>query len=353
MTWGNGMYSFQPDRLNKLEIPVATAWLLASCMEARGKQDLWMSRKPELLEALHELAVIQSVESSNRIEGVTVEAERLRPLLINREKPRDRAEEELSGYRKALDWIDSRKRAVPVRPDTILRLHALTQGGFSGDAGKWKDKDNEIVEIKPDGRRVIRFKPMSAKETPEAVEALCLSFDQALRDEVLPPLMAVASFVFDFLCIHPFRDGNGRVSRLLTQFLLKQQGFVVGSYVSLERLVEESKETYYDVLKRCSKGWHEASHDLLPWWNYFLSILNLAYGEFADSVETLDTGTSKGELVRMAILRQDVLFTLGELRLQLPSVSVQLIKKVLMDMKERGELALEGRGRGARWSRII
>src|SRR5271156_4601730 len=195
-------------------------------MEARGKQDLWIRQKPEVLEVLRQQAIIQSVESSNRIEGVTVAANRLRPLVIGRASPRDRSEEELAGYRAALDWIFSRKRRVAVTqavtpavtPDVIRRLHSLAQGG-AGDAGEWKKHDNEIIEIQPSGERGLRFVPVSAKQTPAAMDMLCRRYGAASDEVRVPRLLIVATFVLDFLCIHPFRDGNGPVSRLITSLL--------------------------------------------------------------------------------------------------------------------------------------
>lgn len=318
-------------------------------MESRGKQDLWLRQKPETLAALREQAIIQSAESSNRIEGVTVEANRLRPLLLGRSRPRDRSEEELLGYRKALDWIFSRKVSAPVEPKTLLRLHTLAQGGFSGDAGKWKERDNEIVEILTSGERRIRFRPVTAKETPRAIESLCLAYRDACDKEKLPPLLAVASFVFDFLCIHPFRDGNGRVSRLLTTLLLLEHGFSVGRYISLERIVEDSKKEYYAVLERCSREWHEGKHELVPWWNYFLGTVRRGYAELAERVESAESPAGKSAMIRQAILRQSEPFQLGELQTQLPLASVALIKKVLLQMKKEGGITLVGHGRGAKW----
>ena len=232
-------------KLPELRIPVGTGWLLGACMEARGKQELWMRQKPEVLEALRQQAIIQSVESSNRIEGVTIAADRLRPVVFGKAKPRNRSEEELAGYTQALDWIFSRKCQVSVIPKVIQRLHVFAQGGFSGDAGEWKERDNEIIEILPNGDRRIRFVPTSAKDTPEIMNALCRNYQEACNDQRVPPLFIVATFVFDLLCIHPFRDGNGRVSRLATTLLLQAHGFQVGRYVSLERLVEQRKEEYY------------------------------------------------------------------------------------------------------------
>ena len=343
------MLSLQVDKLKRLSAPVSTGWLLGECMEARGKQELWTRQRPEVLAALREQAVIQSVESSNRIEGVTIAAGRLRPVVLGKSKPRDRSEEELAGYRKALDWIFTRRSSVAIEPKVILHLHALAQGGFSSDAGRWKRRDNEIIQFLPGGERAVRFKPTAAKDTPQAIQELCRNYRQARDDSAIPTLLTASTFVFDLLCIHPFRDGNGRVSRLLTALLLLQHGFEVGRYVSLERIVEESKADYYRVLEECSKLWHEGKNQIIPWWNYFLGFLRQAYQEFAAQVESTSRRPAKGELARNAILAQVGPFTLGDIRGQVPGVSVQQVKKVLAEMKKAAQVRLAGRGRGARW----
>jgi Fic family protein len=324
------MLTLDPSKLADLAIPIGTGWLLGACMEARGKQDLWIKQKPEVLEVLREQAIIQSVESSNRIEGVTVAANRLRPLVIGRVRPRDRSEEELAGYRAALDWIFSRKNRVTVTPEVIRRLHALAR-------------------CEPNGERSVRFVPVSAKKTPATVEMLCRRYRGAMDQERIPPLLTVATFIFDLLCIHPFRDGNGRVSRLATSLLLRSHGFEVIRYVSLERLIEESKEEYYRVLKLCSQGWHEGKNEIIPWWNYFLSTLRGAYKEFEHQVESVEARPAKSDLVRHTVLAQVEKFTLADMAAQLPAASSQLIKKVLAEMKRNGRVQLFGRGRGARW----
>lgn len=343
------MLSLDPEKLKGVSIPLSTGWLLGSCMEARGKQDLWMRQKPEVLEALREQAIIQSVESSNRIEGVTIPADRLRPVVLGKAKPRNRSEEELAGYRRALDWIFSRKRRVSIRPAVVQRLHALAQAGSSGDAGEWKERDNEIIEILPNGERRIRFVPTSAEDTPKTMDELCRNYREACENELVPPLLIVAAFVFDLTCIHPFRDGNGRASRLATTLLLQTHGFDVTRYVSLERLVEESKEGYYATLAECSHEWHKGKTDLVPWWDYFLSVLRRAYKEFERQVESTEAHPAKSDLVRRTILGQVEQFTLGDLSAQLPSASPQLIKKILAELKKQGKVRLTGRGRGARW----
>lgn len=263
-----------------LQVPQSTLWLLADIAESKGRQEALSRQSPSRLESLRETALIQSVESSNRIEGVTVEAERLRPLVLGRTKPRDRSEEEIDGYRKALELIHAEASILPIDPALILRFHRTIQAG-SGDAGTWKTVNNEIVELRPGRPPLIRFVPTSAAETPRAMNDLCVVYRHVMAQRLAHPLIAIAGFVLDFLCIHPFRDGNGRVSRLLTLLALYQNGYEVGRYVSLERLVEEAKEDYYEALYRSSQEWHEGRNDPLPWLNFFLSVLRRAYREWA------------------------------------------------------------------------
>ena len=203
----------------------------------------------------------------------------------------------------------------------LLRLHALAQGGHSGDAGVFKTRNNEIIEILPDGRSKVRFVPTSAQATPGAITRLCEAYRRGGEDERIPALLVIANFVFDLLCIHPFRDGNGRVSRLATTFLLQAHGFQVARYISLERLGEGRKEEYYASLAAGSTGWHEDKHDPLPWWNHFLGVLSQAYRDFESQVESMGARPVKGEMVRRAVLAQIGPFSLGDLAPQLPSVS--------------------------------
>lgn len=272
------MKSFTPEQLS-IKVPLALSWLLGKVMESKGKQELFERQRPEALRKLRETAIIQSAESSNRIEGVTVDAKRLVPLIKGKARPVDRSEEEVLGYRKALDLIHGHYPKLEINAETIKKLHLLAQGGFSGDAGNFKTKDSDIIELLPDGRRILRFKTVSAKETPEAIDQLCMAYDDTMAQGTLPPLLCAASFILDFLCIHPFRDGNGRVSRLLTLLLLYQQGYNVGRYISLERIVEETKEDYYEALKKSSQDWHGAKHDTVPFWSYFLGMVRLGYNE--------------------------------------------------------------------------
>jgi len=346
------MFTLDPRKLAQMPIPLGTGWLLGSCMEACGKQDLWIRQKPETLDVLREQAIVQSVESSNRIEGVTVAANRLRPVVIGRSKPKDRPEEELAGYRAALDWIFSRKNRLTLTPELIRKLHSLAQGGTTGDAGEFKKRDNEIIEIMPNGDRSIRVVAVSARKTPLAMENLCRRYRDACEDPRIPPLLIVATFVLDLLCVHPFRDGNGRVSRLVTSLLLQSHGFHVAHYISLERHVEERKAEYYQVLKTCSQDWHEGKNEILPWWNYFLGVLRSAYKEFEQRIEVAETRTPKSDLVRNTLLAQVEPFTLATMSAQLPAASPQLIKKLLAELKLARRVKLAGRGRGAQWEVI-
>ncbi len=346
------MKSFDPKRFVEATIPVGVSWQLGTVMESKGRQDLYEKQSSEVLRTLRELAIVESTESSNRIEGVTVERGRLRPLVLGRARPRDRSEEEIVGYRNALNWIHTAPEAISVMPETIQRLHAIAQAG-AGDAGQWKARDNEIIEVLPDGRRIVRFRPVAARETPGAIEQLCLGYRHATDQDLLPPLLSVANFAFDFLCIHPFRDGNGRVSRLLTLLLLSHHGFRVGRYVSLERLIEDSKESYYEALKGSSEGWHEGRHDLVSWWSYFLGILRSAYREFEERVGAVRAPRgAKTETVRRAILAFPGEFAISDVERACPGVSRDMIRLVLRALQEEKRIVCLGRGRSAQWRRI-
>lgn len=313
---------------------------------------MWGKVRPEILNKLMESAKIQSTESSNRIEGVIVSKERLKPLVFKNVKPRDRPEEEILGYRKALDYIHKNFKKIDVTPELIKKLHKLAQGGIITDAGKWKKRNNDIIEVNPLGERAIRFRPVSAAKTPHAIEQLCLGYNDVLNNNQLPELICVANFILDFLCIHPFRDGNGRVSRLLTLLLLYQNGFEVGIYISLEKLVEESKEDYYKVLKEASTGWHEGDFNLLSWWNYFLGIIKSAYQELKDRVELTDAGDNQSSLLRQSILAFGGHFSISDIMNLHPSIDRELVKKVLSKMKSEDIILSTGKGRSAKWVKV-
>jgi Fic family protein len=345
------MSSFRSVESGDFQIPASTAWLLSEIAEAKGRQELYTRQSPQVLRALRETALVQSVESSNRIEGVEVSYDRLRPLVLGNARPRDRSEVEIHGYRQVLKRIHASAARMQITPELILDFHATIQTG-SGDAGQWKKRDNEIVELRPGRAPVVRFRPTTAARTPSAVESLCRVYQHAVDQTKLPPLLADAFLVLDFLCIHPFRDGNGRVSRLLTLLALYQHGHEVGRYISLERLVEEAKEDYYQVLHRSSAGWHESKHDWRPWANFYLGIIHRACRLFEERAgQAKSPRGAKRALVESVIAEATEPFTLGELERQCPGVSRDMVRRVVREMAKTGQVRSLGRGPGAKWER--
>ncbi len=335
-----------------VKLPLSSVWLMNSISEYKGKQELYAKQSPQILKTLLEAALIESAESSNRIEGVTVERTRLKPLVIGHSKPRDRSEEEVAGYRKALDFIHTKHKSLRIAPETIKELHRLYRGE-SWDAGKWKEKDNDIIRKHPDGRVEVIFKPVSAAKTPEMMKQLCLSYENSVSQLKYPDLYAVACLALDFLSIHPFWDGNGRVSRLLTLLALYQHGFMVGKYISLERIVEQSKETYYETLNKSSKKWHEAKHDVMPWFNYFLGTVLAAYREFEERAGNIKpVRGAKTEIVIDAIGKQIGNFSISDIERVCPSVSRVMIKKVLLQMQKGKKIKSLGKGQSAKWAHL-
>jgi len=343
------MMTFRNQRLRDFAVPMSTNWLLNDLAEAKGKQELYTRQSPQALKALREMALVQSVESSNRIEGVTVAADRLLPLVLGNARPKDRSEQEIAGYRTALKLIHTGGDSQQITPDLVRRLHRLCQEG-SGDAGQFKKVDNEIIELRPGAAPVVRFKCVPAKATPAAMDELCLVYRHALDQDHIPPLVAIGALVLDFLCIHPFRDGNGRVSRLLTLLALYQEGYDVGRYISVERLVEEAKEDYYLALQQSSQRWHGGKHDLLPWLNHFLAIARRAYGQFEERAGQVKAPRgAKAALVRAAIRAQPGEFRLTDIEHACPGVGREWIRSVLTDLKATGEVTCQGKGPAARW----
>jgi Fic family protein len=243
-------------------VPASTSWYLADLGEARGKQELFTKQSPQRLKILREHALIESAVSSNRIEGVVVEQARVATVVLGKSVLRDRDEEEVRGYRDALKLIHEQGARLPISEETIKKLHRLMRGDI-WDAGKYKDKDSDVIERYPDGRERVRFKAVPAAETKAFMQELFELWSLSVRERWVHPLIALAAFNLDFLCVHPFRDGNGRLSRLLLLLQCYQLGFEVGRYISLERLIEQNKERYYETLEQSSQGWHEGKHD--PW----------------------------------------------------------------------------------------
>lgn len=344
------MKSLERDFLEQQSVPLEMAGTLRVLGEYRGKQELFARQTPQVLSTLKQVAIIQSAESSNRIEGIVVADNRLRALLDKKTTPQNRSEAEVVGYRDVLARIHTSFDRFQITPETVLKIHGDMLRRTDLPAGRWKTRDNTIEEHLPDGRWITRFVPVSARETPYYMNELCARFSQLWDERRIDRVLLIHAFVLDFLCIHPFADGNGRVSRLLTVLLLHQTGYDVGRYISLERLIEQSKETYYESLQRASQHWHEGQHDILPWWRYSLGGLMAAYKEFEDRVGVVRASRgAKTAWVRDAIANLPHEFSVGELARACPGVSRPMIRVVLEGLRKEGKLKVIGTGRGAIW----
>lgn len=330
-------------------VPNVTAWYLADLGEARGKQELYTKQSPQKLKVLREHALIESAVSSNRIEGVTVDRKRIGTVVFGKKHLKDRSEEEVRCYRTALDWIHREGKKMPVSQKTVQKFHQMSRGEI-WDAGKYKKKDVDIIEKLPGGRERVRFKSVEASKTTAFMKNLIEGWSDALKNKDAHPLVALAAFNLDFLCIHPFRDGNGRVSRLLFLLQCYTLGYEVGRYISLERLIEQNKERYYETLEQSSQGWHQGKHDPWPYINYVLYILKTAYREFEGRVGSVKSprGT-KTEFVEATINSFRKEFTLADLERSCPGVSHDMIRRVLRDLKAAKRIECLGRGPGALW----
>ncbi len=336
----------------KLEtIPASTAWYIADLAEARGRQKLFTRQVPQRLKTLREHALIESAVSSNRIEGIEIDQKRVGTIIFGKPLLRDRDEEEICGYRKALNLIHQDATRIPISVETILKLHRITRGEI-WDAGKYKEKDADIIEKYRDGRERIRFKTVSAFDTPAYMKKIVSLWIRALKEKQIHPLIALAAFNLDFLCIHPFRDGNGRVSRLLLLLQCYHLGYEVGRYISIERLIEQNKERYYETLEQSSQGWHKGKHDPWPYINYLMFILRTGYREFENRLDiTKSPRGAKTELIEEAIKALPDKFTLADLERACPGISHDMVRKILRTKQQNGDVQCLGRGPGARWEK--
>lgn len=348
------MRSLAPAALRSLSFRADQVASLTTLGEARGKQELFIRQAPEALESMRQVAVIESSESSNRIEGITVPRGRVEALVLRPTEPRDRSEQEVAGYRDALALIHESHKHMPFSNNVLLQLHGLVYRYQPATGGHWKQTNNNIVERNPDGSiDRIRFETVPAVQTPQAMDLLVTRYADAIGPLAMEPMVVVPLAILDFLCIHPFSDGNGRVARLATLLLLYHHGYQVGRYISLERIIEESKKTYYEALEASSQGWHQGEHDPHPWLNYFWGTLIRAHQEFEERVGTLTTGRgSKTEIIRAAVLRRIAPFAISELQSDCPGISRDMVRVVLRDMRDEGLIEARGKGRGAKWYRI-
>ena len=330
----------------KLLTPEVVSFL-AQIHERKGQQNLFIEAQEDALAELLEIAKVQSTEASNRIEGIITTDDRLKKIVMNKTTPKSRSEREIAGYRDVLTTIHENYDYIPVRPGIILQLHRdLYKFSNSSIGGSFKNSDNVISEELPDGTKRVRFQPVPAWETAEAMDRLCDALQDAAADPEIDPLILIPMFILDFLCIHPFNDGNGRMSRLLTLLLLYRSGYFVGRYISIEKLIADSKETYYDVLQDSSAGWHEGKNDYLPFVRYMLGIVIAAYREFSSRVDVLITrGLSKPERVREIIRSTTGQITKAQIMEQCPDISQTTVERALKELLGRGEILKIGGGR--------
>ena len=322
--------------------------MLGFIHEYKGQQTLFIEAKADVLSHLLEIAKIQSTEASNRIEGIYTSDERIQALVKEKSEPRNRNENEIAGYRDVLATIHENYDYIPPRGGVILQLHRdLYQYSGFGIGGHFKNSDNVIEEELADGTKHVRFRPASAFETPELIDNLCNQFLREIDRGEIDPLLLIPMFVLDFLCIHPFNDGNGRMSRLLTLLLLYRSGYIVGKYISIEMLIEKTKDTYYDALQASSTGWHDGTNDYMPFVSYTLGIIKSAYKMFSERVEHLTTkGISKPERVRQFIENKLGKVTKKDIMDACPDISATTIEKALGDLVKNGTIIKIGNGRG-------
>mgnify|MGYP004543205199 FL=1 len=321
--------------------------MLSQIHEFKGEQNLFIEAQSDTLTQLVEIAKIQSTEASNKIEGIFTSDERLKKLVTNKTTPRSRNEQEIAGYRDVLSTIHDSYEFIPVRPSIILQLHRDLYK-FSGKSigGAYKNADNVIAEEDNEGNRFVRFQPIPAWETPDSIEALCDAFDDAIARNEADPLLIIPMFILDFLCIHPFNDGNGRMSRLLTLLLLYRAGYIVGKYISIEKVIETTKDTYYEALQSSSQGWHEEENDYAHFVRYMLGVILSAYRDFSSRVRVLTTsGMSKPDRIREIIKDTLGKITKTEIMQKCPDISQVTVQRTLNDLIKNGDIIKIGGGR--------
>ncbi len=321
--------------------------LLSSLHEFRGKQELYIEAESDVLTALLDIAKIQSTKASNKIEGIYTSDERLEALVMEKVEPRNRSEEEIAGYREVLATVHDSYEYIPIRPNIILQLHRDLYSFSSSDTGgRFKNTDNVIAESSKDGQQRVRFTPVPAFQTPEAMENLCNEFNNAIERAEYDPLLLIPMFILDFLCIHPFNDGNGRMSRLLTLLLLYRSGYIVGKYVSMEMLIEKTKETYYEALQNSSIEWHNNRSDYTSFVRYYLGIVLKGYNEFQDRIEHLKHHKlSKADRVKAVFEKKLGIVKKSDIATLCPDISETTIERTLKGLLESSFIEKVGKGR--------
>ncbi len=340
------MRDFNYGKLRNIKWDNEVLGLVAQIHECKGKQTLFLKQKPATLEKLVEIAKIQSTEASNKIEGVVTTAARIKQLCDQKTTPRNRDEEEISGYRDALSLIHESYEYIPIKSSYILQLHkVLYRYSQRGIGGRFKNTQNYITEIKESGEQIVRFMPLDPFETPMAIEKMCESFNRETDACEVDPLILIPAFIVDFLCVHPFNDGNGRMSRLLTTLLLYRAGYVVGKYVSLESKIEKTKESYYKALEKSDINWNREENDITPFIKYILGTVLAAYRDFEQRVILVEDKSSAIDLVRNAVNNTIGKFTKSDIMELVPSVGKTSVENSLKILIEEGVIGRDGKGK--------
>ena len=347
------MRTFNYSKINEQKWDSELLGLIAAIYKEAGKQEMYLKQRPEELEKLVEIAKIQSTESSNAIEGIVTTNTRIRQIVEDKTTPKNRDEQEIAGYRDVLNIIHESFDAIPITPNYILQLHKILYSHMSNPhAGRTKSVQNYISATYPDGSTRTLFIPLDPFETPNALESICNEFNRVIGNNELEPLIAIPIFIHDFLCIHPFNDGNGRMSRLLTTLLLYRSGFCVGKYISLEAKIAKNKDLYYNALRESQNGWHEGNADAVPFIKYLLGTILAAYRDFEDRFALVETKLPALETVRRATMNKIGRFSKQDIRELCPSMSVSSIEGALRRMVAEGEIKREGNGKNIRYFRL-
>ncbi|MBR0419283.1 MAG: Fic family protein [Erysipelotrichaceae bacterium] len=346
------MREFNYKKISEMKWDSEILGLIAAIYKEAGKQELYLKQRPQELEKLVEIAKIQSTGASNEIEGIVTTDTRIRQLVEEKTTPRNRSEQEIAGYRDVLSIVHESFDAIPIKQNYILQLHKILYTHANNPiAGHTKNVQNYISATYPDGQTVVLFTPLTPYETPEALDRICEEYNRVIGNMELDPLIAIPVFIHDFLCIHPFNAGNGRMSRLLTTLLLYRSGFYVGKYISLEAKIAKNKELYYDALGASQNGWHEGNDDPVPFIKYLLGTILAAYRDFEDRFALVETKRSALETVRLAAQQKIGRFTKQDIRELCPSLSLSSLEGALRKMVDSGELRREGNGKNIHYFR--
>ena len=347
------MRTFNYSKINEKKWDSELLGLIAAIYKEVGKQEMYLKQRPEELDKLIEIAKVQSTESSNAIEGIVTTNTRIRQLLEDKTTPRNRNEQEIAGYRDVLNIIHENFDVIPITSNYILHLHKILYNHMNNPAaGRTKSVQNYINATYPDGTTKTLFTPLNPIETPIALERICNEFNYVIGNNILEPLIAIPTFIHDFLCIHPFNDGNGRMSRLLTTLLLYKSGFYVGKYISLEAKIAKNKDLYYEALRNSQTGWLEGKSNSVPFIKYLLSTILAAYKDLADRFALVEEKLSALETVRLAIKNKIGRFSKQEIRELCPSLSISSIEGALRKLVAEEEIKREGSGKSIRYFRL-